>query len=60
MSTNAWRGGWRRDGLILRPVGVTAEDRFGDVIAEQRRQDLPDLHPTSQAAPDHQEEGTAA
>lgn len=34
---DAWHGSWRRDGLIQVPVGVTAEDRFGDVVRERAR-----------------------
>lgn len=29
---DAYPGQWRRDGLIWKPVGITAADRFGDVI----------------------------
>jgi metallophosphoesterase superfamily enzyme len=32
--------GWRRRGLILVPVGMTAQDRFGDVLAEARQAEL--------------------
>lgn len=35
--SHAYRRSWRRDGLILRPVGITAEDRFGDVHSDAVR-----------------------
>jgi len=35
--SNAFRGDWQKQGLILIPTGVTAEDRFGDVIRERQR-----------------------
>lgn len=40
MSELAFSGQWRRAGLILRPIGVTAEDRFGDVMYERRLADF--------------------
>lgn len=31
----AYTGGWRRDGMVWRPIGVTAADRFRDVLDER-------------------------
>lgn len=36
-AADAYLGGWRREGLILVPTGVTAEDRFGDVMRQRKR-----------------------